>query len=619
VVENPKYPEVLVEIRRLEDRKVQWVQAALLFIISLQAFVGANADQKHWETLFWLIPILFVHESGHWVAMKIFGYRNMQMFFIPFFGAAVSGQNRTAAGWKKAIVSLAGPIPGIVLGAALAWVSIRNNIQWLRVPAMLTVLLNLFNLVPVLPLDGGRFFYATLFCRNLWLDIVFQAVAIIGLLALIKVGGGVFVFLAIFLAIGLPAALKTGRIIHRFRGESIEAPLPGDYHIPPGIADTLAGAVKEAMPRVNNRVAAQNVLNIYESLNARPPSSSATLGLMALYVGAVVLPILVFIGLIRTGPGSFSKFVKNVRTAPHNDVSSSEVQVWHGTTAGAPHFLIVTTLPAAADMSRQFQECTRILPSNAMALQFGHSIIAGLPVDGETDARKCLERFSADSQDTFMTSNEAVTVWISFDAPSVADATNIAEDLASYFRMPDVGLIPPWNPILDTTAFAPKVEARHVWNRIYNEIGRVTRDAFNDDMKKLALTADEHTAEQTNRLDAIRIRARPVRDQELRRLDAEYAGTPFAPFVQYERELIHLDLTENAARNVIFVKVAELSGRSTNDYVQDAAFGATIARAGSSVRIRTMSVTGVETNLPQIVEWLTRENCQSIKYRFGAQ
>ena len=51
--------------------------------------------------------------------MRIFHYRNLRMFFIPLFGAAVTGRNWNVPGWKKALVSLAGPLPGIALGIFL--------------------------------------------------------------------------------------------------------------------------------------------------------------------------------------------------------------------------------------------------------------------------------------------------------------------------------------------------------------------------------------------------------------------------------------------------------------------------------------------------------------------
>jgi hypothetical protein len=45
--------------------------------------------------------------------MRIFHYRDVRMFFIPFFGAAVSGRHYNIAGWKKAVVSMMGPVPAL--------------------------------------------------------------------------------------------------------------------------------------------------------------------------------------------------------------------------------------------------------------------------------------------------------------------------------------------------------------------------------------------------------------------------------------------------------------------------------------------------------------------------
>jgi len=76
----------------------------LIFVLSLVAFLalGATNKQKNWEFTAWLVPILFIHETGHWIAMRVFGYRNLRMFFIPLFGAAVMGRHWNVPGWKKA-------------------------------------------------------------------------------------------------------------------------------------------------------------------------------------------------------------------------------------------------------------------------------------------------------------------------------------------------------------------------------------------------------------------------------------------------------------------------------------------------------------------------------------
>lgn len=63
-----------------------------------------------------ILLVLLIHESGHWLGMKIFKYKDIQMFFIPEFGAAVSGTESTPCAKQKAIVSLMGPVLGIIIG-----------------------------------------------------------------------------------------------------------------------------------------------------------------------------------------------------------------------------------------------------------------------------------------------------------------------------------------------------------------------------------------------------------------------------------------------------------------------------------------------------------------------
>ena len=106
--------------------------------------------------LVWLALVLLIHEGGHLLAMKAFGYRDTRIFFLPFFGAAASGK---PAGeelpWQRAIILLAGPVPGMLLGFGLGVSQVLAGSDPSTFAAML-VAVNLFNLLPVAPLDGGR-------------------------------------------------------------------------------------------------------------------------------------------------------------------------------------------------------------------------------------------------------------------------------------------------------------------------------------------------------------------------------------------------------------------------------------------------------------------------------
>ncbi len=134
--------------------------------------VSATASLLVWGWLFgWgqaiaLLVILFVHEMGHALAMRVFGYRDMQMVFLPLVGAAVTGAARDLAGWKRAVILLAGPVPGLVAGiGALLYLTANPGSEFAfdwQMAASMAVFINLFNLLPISPLDGGQLFALSL-------------------------------------------------------------------------------------------------------------------------------------------------------------------------------------------------------------------------------------------------------------------------------------------------------------------------------------------------------------------------------------------------------------------------------------------------------------------------
>jgi Zn-dependent protease len=102
------------------------------------------------------VLLLLVHELGHVIQLRREGIKASFPMFIPFLGAVISAKSLGDNAVAEARVGLAGPILGSIGSAAciLVWHATGNDI-W-RALAFTGFFLNLFNLLPVVPLDGGR-------------------------------------------------------------------------------------------------------------------------------------------------------------------------------------------------------------------------------------------------------------------------------------------------------------------------------------------------------------------------------------------------------------------------------------------------------------------------------
>lgn len=109
-----------------------------------------------WKLGVVFVLLILVHEMGHWVVLRGFGVRVSLPYFIPGLGAFVAQKEMTANNVQDAAAALAGPAVGIAAsGICQAYGVATDNAFW-SAAAHIGYLLNLFNLIPVLPLDGGR-------------------------------------------------------------------------------------------------------------------------------------------------------------------------------------------------------------------------------------------------------------------------------------------------------------------------------------------------------------------------------------------------------------------------------------------------------------------------------
>jgi Zn-dependent protease len=303
-----QYPEILAELHRLQNKKTSWLAAVVTLVISLALFlVVRTPGQSSFTRALALVPILLFHESGHYLAMRLCGYKNLRMFFIPGFGAAVSGRSFNVPGWKKAVVALMGPVPGIFLGIIVGLCGIVLKKPIAVEAAFLTLIINGFNLLPIYPFDGGKVLQTTLFSRHYIADAGFRALTAIAIVALGAYANlRFFLGLGIVMLLGVPQSLRTGRIARDLHRAGLKPVSPDNQTIPPQIADQIIAKLKATPKPVHNRAVAQQTLDVFETLNTRPPGVLATLGLLSLhtlsFVAAVVF-CFVFVLFQRGAPG----------------------------------------------------------------------------------------------------------------------------------------------------------------------------------------------------------------------------------------------------------------------------------------------------------------------------
>jgi Zn-dependent protease len=118
--------------------------------------VGGYALLWGWSFAVGFVLLLLVHEMGHvWQARRE-GLEASAPLFIPFLGAVVWGRILEGNALAEARVGLAGPVLGSI-GAAVCWaIGAGIDSDFWRALAFIGFFLNLFNLAPVTPLDGGR-------------------------------------------------------------------------------------------------------------------------------------------------------------------------------------------------------------------------------------------------------------------------------------------------------------------------------------------------------------------------------------------------------------------------------------------------------------------------------
>ncbi len=127
---------------------------------SMLVSLGAYWALYGWRFALGLVLCIYVHEIGHVVALKRLGIAASSPMFIPGFGAVVRLQQYPIDAEEEARVGLAGPRWGLGVSLIAFVVARLTHNEALGAIAHVSAWINLFNLIPISPLDGGRGFRA---------------------------------------------------------------------------------------------------------------------------------------------------------------------------------------------------------------------------------------------------------------------------------------------------------------------------------------------------------------------------------------------------------------------------------------------------------------------------
>lgn len=199
----------------------------LLTVSSAVAFLIAGTWAWSLEFVLVLFPVLVLHEVGHLVAMKAFGYRNIRFFFVPLLGAAVAGRSETGSFHQQVTVCLAGPIPGILIALLLWCIGLSTANELLFAVTVVLLVVNGLNLLPVFPLDGGQLIQTIFLANRPKLKFAYRFGTLLILIAVsIAIKSWLLAAVALLFATGLKSAFHFSRIHARLLQSATDSNQP---------------------------------------------------------------------------------------------------------------------------------------------------------------------------------------------------------------------------------------------------------------------------------------------------------------------------------------------------------------------------------------------------------
>ncbi len=158
--------------------------AKIIKVLLASASLAAYSWLFSYQFALVLIACLMFHEYGHVKAMKYFGMKTKGIYLVPFLGGLALSDEKINTRWQDVVISIMGPCFGFVLSLILLVVYWVTDSHFWAAIAVFNAFLNLFNLLPILPLDGGHVLKSISFSMNSRIGMLLCIATIVGGIAL---------------------------------------------------------------------------------------------------------------------------------------------------------------------------------------------------------------------------------------------------------------------------------------------------------------------------------------------------------------------------------------------------------------------------------------------------
>ncbi len=140
--------------------------AKIIKVLLASASLAAYSWLFSYQFALVLVACLVFHEYGHVRAMKYFGMKTKGIYLVPFLGGLALSDEKINTRWQDVVISIMGPCFGFILSVILLIIYWLTDSHFWAAIAVFNAFLNLFNLLPILPLDGGHVLKSVSFSMN---------------------------------------------------------------------------------------------------------------------------------------------------------------------------------------------------------------------------------------------------------------------------------------------------------------------------------------------------------------------------------------------------------------------------------------------------------------------